>query len=292
MKKDLRQLSQEEFPPLLREIPDPPKKLYLRGALPSSSFKLLTVVGSRKYTPYGKAVVEKLISGLRGFPVAIVSGLALGIDALAHEAALAAKLPTIALPGSGLNPDVLYPRAHYRLAERILEARLPDGQQGGALLSEFEPDFRARPESFLQRNRVMAAVAEATLIIEAASRSGTLVTAKLAVDYNRELLVVPGSIFSPNSFGPHLFLSLGATPVTSSEDILKALHIEPAPKPIAERTDLSEAERRVLRALVEPRTRDELLASLALPASEANILLSTMELKGLIAARLGTIERA
>ena len=278
----LRQLTGKEFPPLLQEISDPPATLYLRGTLPAPECKLLTVVGSRKYTPYGKAVVEKLISGLRGYSVAIVSGLALGIDALAHEAALGAGLPTVAVPGSGLNSDVLYPRANYSLAERILSA-------GGALLSEFEPDFQARPESFPQRNRIMAGMAEATLIIEAASRSGTLVTAKLATEYNRELLVVPGSIFSPNSFGPHLFLSLGATPVTSSEDILKALHIEAAPKPVAERTDISEAERRILTALQEPKTRDELTRELALPAEEASILLSTMELKGIIAETLGKI---
>ncbi|HEY4517961.1 MAG TPA: DNA-processing protein DprA [Candidatus Paceibacterota bacterium] len=282
MHTDLFALSPKEFPLLLQEIPDPPKKLYVQGTLPSPELKLLAVVGSRKYSPYGKAVVEKLIAGLSGYPVVIVSGLALGIDALAHEAALAAGLPTIAIPGSGLNREVLYPRANLRLAEKILAS-------GGALLSEFEPDFEARPESFPQRNRIMAGMSHATLVIEATAMSGTLITARLTADYNRELLVVPGSIFSPSSFGPHLFLSLGATPITSSEDILKALGIDAAKKPAVERSDLSETERQVLHTLRVPQSKDELLTSLAIPASEANILLSTMEIKGLISEQLGKL---
>ena len=282
MPVSIRELPPDEFPPLLREIPDAPATLWLRGSLPPPGVKLLTVVGSRKYTPYGKAAVEKLIRGLAGYPVAVVSGLALGIDSLAHEAALAAELQTIAVPGSGLSPNALYPRAHLRLSERILAA-------GGALLSEFPPEFRARPESFPQRNRIMAGMADAVLVVEAALRSGTLVTAKLAVEYNRELLVVPGSIFSPNSFGPHLFLSLGAAPAATSADVLKALRLEARPSPAAERLALTDAERRVLAALCEPKTADDLAEELALPARDANILLSALELKGLIIGEFGKI---
>src|SRR3989344_810185 len=134
MNHPIRQLAPNAFPPLLQEISDPPATLYLRGTLPTPECKLLTVVGSRKYTPYGKAVVEKLISGLRGYSVAIVSGLALGIDALAHEAALNAGLPTVAVPGSGLNSDVLYPRGNFSLAKRILLA-------GGGLFSSLQTPF-------------------------------------------------------------------------------------------------------------------------------------------------------
>ena len=242
MNADIRALSLEEFPPLLHEIPDAPKQLYLRGTLPDPSQKLLAVVGSRKYSAYGRQAVEVLIKGLAGYPIVIVSGLALGIDSLAHEAALATGLKTIAVPGSGLHPDVLYPRAHMRLAERILEA-------GGAPLSEYAPHFQARPESFPERNRIMAGMSHAVLVIEAATRSGTLITAKLTADYNRDLLVVPGSIFSPTSFGPHLFLSLGATPITTSADILKALGLEAKVVPAAERTDISELEQKILAVL-------------------------------------------
>jgi DNA processing protein len=282
MDYSLRQLAPSEFPPLLREIPDPPKTLYLAGALPSPEQKFLAVVGSRKYSPYGKSVVETLIAGLAGYPVVVVSGLAFGIDALAHEAALQVKLGTIAVPGSGLDRSVLYPQAHVRLAERILEA-------GGALISEFEPTFRARPESFPQRNRIMAGLSHAVLMIEGAERSGTLITARLALDYNRDLLVVPGSIFSPNSFGTHLFLTLGATPITSPGDILHALHIEHRVPSRDERGDLSSEEQAVLRLLIEPLPRDELIVKLHLPTVETQILLSTMELKGLVTERLGKI---
>lgn len=282
MNLDIRQLSSDEFPQLLTEIPDAPKKLYVRGTLPPADIKLLAVVGSRKYTPYGKQAVETLLKGLAGYPIAIISGLALGIDSLAHEAALASNLPTIAVPGSGLNDDVLYPSMHRKLAQKILVA-------GGALLSEFEPDFRATPYSFPQRNRIMAGMSHAVLMIEAAEKSGTLITARLTSDYNRELLVVPGSIFSANSFGPHLFLSLGATPITRSADILRVFGMEPAAKSALLRTDISEEERQVMEALQTPLSRDELIVALALKTQDANILLSTMELKGLITEEFGKI---
>ena len=147
-----------EFPALLREIPDPPEQLFIRGTYPSEDYIFLCVVGSRKYTPYGKSACQSLLSGLRGYPIAIVSGLALGIDAIAHEAALTAGLPTVAVPGSGLQDSVLYPRTNFGLAQRILKA-------GGALLSEFPPEHEARPENFPQRNRIMAGLSHATLVI-------------------------------------------------------------------------------------------------------------------------------
>ncbi|MEM9337057.1 MAG: DNA-processing protein DprA, partial [Patescibacteria group bacterium] len=215
----IKELPSAEFPPLLREIPQPPKSLNYRGSLPSPEIRLLSIVGSRKYTTYGKEVVDHLVGGLKGYPVGIVSGLALGIDSLAHEAALKNDLYTLAIPGGGLDDTALYPPSHKRLAHRILEA-------GGGLLSEFEPTFKATKWSFPQRNRLVAGVSHATLLIEAAEKSGTLITAKLATDYNRELLVVPGSIFSQTSKGTHQFMKLGATPVTSPEDILDILQIE------------------------------------------------------------------
>jgi DNA processing protein len=276
-----------EIPQQLLEIPQPPKELWFAGTLPSPETVLLTVVGSRKYTSYGKEACEELIAGLRGYDIAIVSGLALGIDTIAHEAAMRAGLRTVAVPGSGLDPRVIYPRANLMLAKRILEA-------GGALLSEFDPNFRATDWSFPQRNRIMAGLAAATLLIEAGAKSGTLITARLATDYNREVLVVPGSIFSPASYGTHQFLKLGATPVTSSEDVLQALGFTPE-EPTQQELDfseLSEAERAVMECLTEPRNRDHLIETLDISASDANILLMKMEIAGLIIETPAGLRRA
>jgi DNA processing protein len=277
MSFSIQQLPITEFPERLLEIPQPPKELYYRGKLPAKNVKLLTVVGSRKYTTYGKQVVEELISGLAGYPIGIVSGLALGIDSLAHEAALRAKLYTLAVPGGGIDDSVMYPAVHKQLAHRILEA-------GGGLMNEFEPTFKATKWSFPQRNRLVAGIAHAVLLIEAGEKSGTLITARMSADYNRELLVVPGSIFSSNSKGVHQFLKLGATPVTCSADILEVLHLaETEPE---QRTSqpalptLSSAEQLVLQHLHEPIHRDELIRQLNIPISEAAQLLMMMELTG------------
>lgn len=285
MNAELQTLEPENFPPLLRQIPDAPKKLYMRGRLPSADLLWLCVVGSRALTPYGVAVCKHLIGGLRGYPVVIVSGLAYGADAAAHKAALEANLKAIAVPGSGLDWDTLYPRANLNLAKEILKA-------GGALLSEFEPKTQAADWTFPRRNRIMAGLCQATLIIEAKELSGSLITARLTVEYNRELLVVPGSIFSEESRGAHQFLRLGATPVTSADDILVALGIakRDAPETLASlREDLSEEERAVIEALKSPLSRSELIEALELPVTDANILLSTMEIKGLIIEELGIV---
>lgn len=277
----LRQLLREEFPALLAEIPQPPKTLWAEGNLPSSALSLIAVVGSRHYTTYGKQAVEQLIGGLSGYPVGIVSGLALGIDALAHETALKAGLYTLAVPGSGLGERVLYPATNRRLARRIVEA-------GGGLLSELSPDTRAALWTFPQRNRIMAGMCGATLLIEAGEKSGTLITARMAVDYNRELLVVPGSIFSPTSRGCHQFLRLGATPVTTAKDILEALHIEARVEVTpTDTTNLSPEAILVLTYLPEPTDRDTLITRLGLPTAAANIVLMQVELEGHIVAEGG-----
>lgn len=284
MKDELKQLNPSSFPPLLSEIPDPPKQLFVRGNLPSYEDTVwLAVVGSRAVTPYGRQVCEYLIEGLRGYPVVIVSGLAYGIDACAHKAALHAGLNTVAVPGSGLNWNVMYPKAHMNLAKEIIRA-------GGAHLSEFDPDQKAADYTFPQRNRVMAGMCKATVVIEAKERSGSLITARLATEYNRELLVVPGSIFSDASKGTHQFLKLGATPVTEPDDILKVLGLDGEPrKSLVDRNTLSFEEVRVLEIISSPCTRNELLNALALPITEANILLSTMEIKGLIQEEFGVV---
>ena len=275
-------LMPEQFPKLLKEIPDPPKQLYLKGKLPDDDTKFLCVVGSRKYSPYGKEVCEELISGLSGYNIAIVSGLALGIDSIAHRAALSARLLTIAIPGSGLNENVLYPSSHRMLAKKIVES-------GGVLMSEFEPDEEATVYTFPQRNRVMAGMSHAILVIEAVEKSGTLITARLALDYNRDVLTVPGSIFSKNSYGPHTLIRLGSTPITTSDDILLALNINAVEKKQISQDSLSKNEQAVLKLLDSPLERDTLISELNMKISEANILISTMEIKGLLVERLGEI---
>jgi DNA processing protein len=282
MDRGLKLLLPESFPPLLREISDAPKQLYVRGELPSFDKKWLAIVGSRTMTPYGKQVCEQLISGLSGYPVVIVSGLAFGVDAQAHRSALDAGLPTVGVPGSGLDYEILYPRSNLRLAKEIIDA-------GGAHISEEKPDAKTMQHMFPKRNRIMAGMCHATLVIEAKEKSGSLITAKLTTEYNRELLVVPGSIFSEESKGVHQFLRLGATAVTSAQDILQALGITPATKNATSRNDLSESELRVVEIIASPISRDELIRTLQLPTTEANVLLSTMELKGVIVEELGVV---
>ena len=205
-----------------------------------------------------------------------MSGLALGIDSLAHEATLKNNLYTLVIPGGGIDDSVLYPASHKKLAKRILEA-------GGGFISEFEPTFRAQKWSFPQRNRIQAGISHATLLIEAAEKSGTLITARLCTDFNRELLVVPGSIFSKQHDGIHQFLKLGATPVTCAADILRELkiYVDAGPKTIP-LPNLTPDEAAVIKALHEPLTKDELIRSLAMPIEKTTQLLMLMELGGLI----------
>lgn len=280
-------LPKNKFPKPLLEIPKPPEQLFVVGELPPEDHIHLCVVGARKYSPYGKEVCEMLIAGLRGKPVVIVSGLALGIDAIAHRSALQNDLKTIAVPGSGLDPSVLYPASHKNLANEIVSA-------GGCLLSEFDPTFKATPYSFPQRNRIMAGLSKAVLIIEAEQKSGTLITARLATDYNRDVFTVPGSIYAQNSTGPHLLLRLGATPIASVEDLLIALGLEgqstlPFEKQYA---DASEDELILLRLLATPCTRDSLVRASSFPTQKVSILLSMMEIKGMIKESEGEIRLA
>lgn len=280
-------LSRGSWPPLLREIPDPPKKLFLRGTLPKEGVSFLAVVGSRNYSPYGQRVCEDLIRGLSGFPVAIVSGLAFGIDGIAHKTALQCGLTTIAVPGSGLDDTALYPRAHFGLARDIIVG-------GGALLSEYAPDFKATDWSFPQRNRIMAGMSSATLIIEAGEKSGTLITARLAMEYNRDVLVVPGPITSPFCRGSNELLRQGAQAVTKAEDILDALRIR-HDIPEEHRTlfdALTPEEQKIMRALEAPKSRDELTHETGLSPQDISILISKLEIEGAVRQVFGKIERA
>lgn len=285
MGNNIQKLNPREFPELLKEITDPPKQLFIRGNFPDEKEnKFLCVVGSRKYTPYGKESCRKIIEGLAEYPIVIVSGLAIGIDSVAHKTAIDVGLKTIAVPGSGLDDSVLYPSLNKILAKNILE-------KNGTLISEFEPTFKATPWSFPQRNRIMAGISHAVLVVEAEKISGTLITSRLATEYNRDVLTIPGSIFSKNSEGPHMLLRTGATPITCSEDVLIALNIEneqnKKTKTLFE--NLSKEEISIVNLLKEPITKDELIRNLNISISSANILLSTMELKGLISEKMGKI---
>ena len=285
----IRTLTPKDFPESIREISDPPKVLYVRGELPDpEKFSYLTVVGSRKCSSYGREVCQKLIAGLAGYPIVIVSGLALGTDANAHEAALASNLKTIAVPGSGIDWEAIYPRSNLYLAKRIVDG-------GGAILSEFEPSAKSLLHMFPQRNRIMAGLSKAVLLIEAGERSGTLITARLATEYNRDLLVVPGSIFSSNSAGVHQFLKLGATPITKSEDILEVLGLSSDEEKNQNRdySDLPPNEKKIVELIsIEPLPRDVIIEELDISVSDLNMLLSLMELKGLIKEEFGEIRLA
>lgn len=276
----------KDFPRGLSEIPQPPKKLWLRGNLPQPETRTLTIVGSRALSAYGREACTTLIAGLAGYPISIVSGLALGTDACAHKAALSVGLHTIAVPGSGLGDDVIGPKTNLGLAHDILEA-------GGALLSEHEPSYVAHPYDFPARNRIMVGMSDAVLMIEAGEKSGTLITARLAGEYNRDLLAVPHRIGDPHGFGSHLFLRLGAGLVTEPLHILEALRIPPrASAATGTPTDLSPIEAAVWTALVDPRTRDELLrADPGLSASAILTALSALELRGLIVEQFGAWRR-
>jgi DNA processing protein len=274
-----------KLPRRLEEINDRPKYLYMRGVLPSEDDRWLCVVGSRKYSPYGRSVCDKLINGLAGTNVVIVSGLALGIDSIAHEAALQAGLKTVGVPGSGLSPDVLYPSTSKDLAERIVA-------EGGALISEFEPMFKATAWSFPKRNRIMAGLSDAILVIEAELRSGTLITARLAADYNRDVLAVPGGIYSEGSAGPHMLIQKGAALIDSPSALKTALGI--TNEDLGELRDYSSCsskEHKILIALSVPISKDKLIEIVDMPVSEIYATLTSLEIKGFIKEELGEVRK-
>ena len=282
---DIRELATVEWPAQLLEIPQQPEGLWVRGTLPETGTKFLTVVGSRAMTRYGQEACQKLIAGLAGYPVSIVSGLALGVDACAHRAALAAGLHTIAVPGSGLADSVIGPRANLGLAKEILTA-------GGALLSEHEPEYQAHPHDFPSRNRLMVGLADAVLVVEAGPKSGTLITARLAADYNRELLCVPHRVGDPHAFGSHLFIRLGAVLVAEPVHILEALHIVPRTSDmISDAPELEGLEQELLTLLAEPKSRDEILRTGGASAGDLLTALVALELRGFIKEEFGAWHR-
>jgi DNA processing protein len=206
-------LEDPDYPPLLREIIDPPLALHRRGDLAISARPCVAVVGSRRASPYALNAARALVRQLVSVGVVVVSGLARGVDAAAHEAALEAGGTTIAVLGTGI--DVVYPRSNHRLYRSI--------EEKGLVLSEFPPGTPPLPENFPIRNRVISGLAAGTVIVEATGRSGSLITARMAAEQGREVFAVPGSIFSAGSEGTHRLIQYGAKLVHDAGDILDEL---------------------------------------------------------------------
>ena len=190
---------------LIENIPDKPKKLFFEGNinLLKDKYIYICIVGPRKASPYGIQVTEHIIEYLKDFNVVTISGAAYGIDGLVHTLSIKNNIPTICIPGSGIDDDYFYPRAHLDLKHEILDHR-------GLIINEFEPNTRSSIWTFPVRNRLMAGMSHLTIVIEAEEKSGTLITANLAADYNREVIAIPGNIFSRNSQGTNDLIDKGA----------------------------------------------------------------------------------
>jgi DNA processing protein len=260
------------YPALLKGVPDAPAVLFVKGQLPGNDEPAVAVVGTRRATAYGRQAAEKIAGELARAGVVIVSGLARGIDAVAHNAALAAGGRTIAVLGSGV--DRIYPSEHKGLAQRVVGS--------GALVSEFPLGEPPDAPNFPRRNRIVAGLARGTLVIEADRESGALITVDFALEQGRDVYAVPGSIFSPVSRGTNSLIKDGAKPVTSAEDILEDFEmraVEAVSPPPAADTD----EEAVVLALLstDPMHIDDIGRLARLPMSILGGTLAMMELKGM-----------
>lgn len=299
MNESIRKIEQKDFSshPLLArllELHDIPKQLYIQGNLPEihideygrSTPRILTVVGSRKNTSYGRQALEMLLASLQGENVIIISGLAYGIDALAHKGALTNNLTTIAIPGSGLHPSAIYPSTHRHLAEDIVSS-------GGALISELDPDTHAAPWTFPQRNRIMAALADAVLLVEAEEKSGTLITARLAIDLGRDVGAIPGEIFSPTATGTNRLIHEGAYLVSTLSHLFSLLHLSEKENEGKNTTPLNwnGNEKIIMDILHEPTDKDILLEKTKLPLPDFITAFSSLEINGHIQESFGEVRR-
>jgi DNA processing protein len=269
------------FPELLRSIHDPPPGLFLRGTADAEvlSEPAVAIVGARACSGYGAGVARSLGRELAAAGLVVVSGLARGIDAEAHRGALESSGRTVGVLGCGIDRD--YPAAHRELARRICEQ--------GLLISEYAPGVEPAPWRFPARNRLIAGISVATIVVEARERSGSLITADLALEEGREVFAVPGEITSGLSRGSNALLRLGATPLTAATDVLEALGIEP---PAVEPPPVSPVAARVLDALDEGAASiDELVTRAALDAGALAAALAELELAGLVASGDGLYRR-
>jgi DNA processing protein len=255
-------------------IAKPPKCLWYTGKLPENQ-PTVAIVGSRKPTDYGKYVTLKLASQLAARGVVIISGLALGHDALAHQGALNGGGITVAVLGSGLNN--ITPRSNAGLAREIL-------QQNGAIISEFEPDMPVLGHQFLERNRIISALADVVIIVEANARSGSLNTAMHALEQGKELMAVPGNITSPLSVGTNKLIFQGAAPVLSVDDVLEKLGMLAVAEQDGELPLVNnETERKIMETIKKGTTDgDEIIKKLKISAADFNQAVTMLEIAGLV----------
>lgn len=264
-------IADENYPPLLKQIFDPPAVLYVRGTLPSSERPHLAVVGSRKATSYGLRATEELVGAASAAGVVIVSGLAYGIDSAAHDACLQAEGTTIAVLASGVDEPSVYPSRNRTLASRIIA-------QHGALVSEFPLGTHPLKHHFPIRNRIIAGLCSGTLVIEASIKSGSLITARAAADMNRDVYAVPGSIFAELSKGPNDLILHGATPVLSPEDLFGT---EGEPKSAPAYEPSNDVERAIYLTFDgSARHLDEIIRTTSLPSETVLSTLTIMVMKG------------
>lgn len=280
IKENIQILTKQDelYPKSLLEIQTPPTILYVKGDI-SGLENSLSIVGTRKYTPYGARIAEKISRELSESGIPIISGLALGIDSIAHRGCLDGKSKTVAVLGGGISPEALYPKSNQSLANIIISS-------GGALVSEFPPKSKPRRENFILRNRIVSGISRGILIIEAPIKSGTMTTVKYALEQNRDVFAIPGNIDVKNSEGTNQLIKQGAYLVTQAEDILNVFGLQI----IRKKLDLSQFEseqREVLQHLVDSPLKIEQLAKLTQQEiMELMATLSILEISGIV--NLGT----
>ena len=268
-------LGDSDYPDLLREIPNPPYILYKKGEINFNSSPMISIVGSRKYTAYGSQIAMSLAKDLASAGITVVSGMALGIDTFSHRGALDNHGKTIAVLGNSLDDNNIYPRNNFNLSREIIAS--------GALVSEYPIETSAGPLTFPARNRIIAGLTIGTIVIEAGAKSGSLITADMALEYNREVFSVPGSIFSPLSFGTNNLIKNGARVVTGIKDVLEELDLikENVKKEIIPKNPENNEEKIILKILSPDPLHIDNIAKLAkLQTAVCSSVLSMMEIKG------------
>ncbi|MBI2593002.1 MAG: DNA-protecting protein DprA [Candidatus Colwellbacteria bacterium] len=269
-------LGDPDYPGLLKEISDPPAKLSFRGELPTPEEVLIAVVGTRKATSLGQKIAEEISKNLAESGLTVVSGLALGIDAAAHRGAILGQGKTIAILGGGV--DKIYPAQNENLGQGILEKH-------GAIISEYETGTPPYKDNFLRRNRIIAGLSRAVVIVEAPARSGAISTAGFAGEYGRQVFVVPGPTNHPNYVGSHSLIRDGATLVTSANDILEDLGIEKVPHRKLKAENLNGDEKTIinfLEGLGEPATIDQIIELTKLEAQVVNETLALLLIRNIL----------
>ncbi|WP_345325475.1 DNA-processing protein DprA [Candidatus Villigracilis proximus] len=265
----------EAYPSRLKEIAQPPPVLYIRGEYLPDDLFAVAIVGTRRVTPYGRQVTEELSTFLASNGITVISGLARGVDAIAHQTALKAGGRTIGILGSGV--DKIYPPEHLKLAEQMMER--------GAIISDYAPGTPPDASNFPPRNRIISALSLAVVVIEAGETSGALITAEFAAEQGREIFAVPGSILAPQSKGTNKLIQNGAQPLLSVNDIMQALDITRIGEHKAVRKVIptDETEARLLQVIThEPLHVDEIRNQSELPIEKVSATLALMELKGMV----------